>query len=359
MGLGHATRSLPIIRKYLANHNVYIISNGDALNFLKGELEGSPIKFFTLQDYPPLQRGRGLLYYLYLAHDFAVTTLIIKRESEFVNKIVQEYDIDWIISDGRCGSYSKQVPCYLISHQIRFMTPKILRIFQLLVDLFSIFMFSRFDGVLIPDYASPNNLAGRMSHNWITRHIRCHYIGILSSYYDLGLEQDIDYLFVVSGFLEEQKKSFVNALIKQSEELPGKKVFVLGDTRQEFHKVDAEHNIEIYFYALGQKRLELFNRAKFIISRCGYTTVMDLVEMGKKGLLFPTKNQVEQEYLQKYLQKNKYFLTCDSETDFDLKKLLAADFPVTEFVPDWKTAQSLTQLEEAVKHVHTRVASGS
>ncbi len=39
------------------------------------------------------------------------------------------------------------------------------------------------------------------------------------------------------------------------------------------------------------------NRSRLVISRSGYTTLMELVELGRPALLIPTPGQTEQEYL--------------------------------------------------------------
>ena len=53
-GLGHATRSLPVIRKLLnENHDITIISNGRALDLLKMELK-EKVSYVDIPDYPLL-----------------------------------------------------------------------------------------------------------------------------------------------------------------------------------------------------------------------------------------------------------------------------------------------------------------
>ena len=53
-GLGHATRSLPVIRKLIdENNELTIISNGRSLELLKNEL-GKNIEYVDIEDYPML-----------------------------------------------------------------------------------------------------------------------------------------------------------------------------------------------------------------------------------------------------------------------------------------------------------------
>ena len=54
-GLGHATRSLPVIRKLILEGNeLTIISNDRALELLKSELKDSVKEYISIQDYPML-----------------------------------------------------------------------------------------------------------------------------------------------------------------------------------------------------------------------------------------------------------------------------------------------------------------
>ncbi len=54
-------------------------------------------------------------------------------------------------------------------------------------------------------------------------------------------------------------------------------------------------------YVSTEEKTELMNRAQCVICRSGYTTLMELAELGKKrALLIPTPGQTEQEYLSWY-----------------------------------------------------------
>jgi hypothetical protein len=49
---------------------------------------------------------------------------------------------------------------------------------------------------------------------------------------------------------------------------------------------------------LGSKELaEALAGAELVVSRSGYTTLMDLVTLGRSALIVPTPGQAEQEYL--------------------------------------------------------------
>jgi UDP-N-acetylglucosamine:LPS N-acetylglucosamine transferase len=56
------------------------------------------------------------------------------------------------------------------------------------------------------------------------------------------------------------------------------------------------------------------NRAKLVITRPGYSTLMELVALGKKALFVPTPGQTEQVYLAKYHRKQGNFHSVDQDS---------------------------------------------
>src|SRR5690606_28033949 len=64
-----------------------------------------------------------------------------------------------------------------------------------------------------------------------------------------------------------------------------------------------------YFSHLNARELRSrMSEAELVISRSGYSTLMDLAAMGKKALLIPTPGQTEQEYLAAFLLSRKIAL---------------------------------------------------
>ena len=52
---------------------------------------------------------------------------------------------------------------------------------------------------------------------------------------------------------------------------------------------------------------EIMQNAGVIICRSGYSTIMDLAELGLSAILVPTPGQPEQEYLAGYLSRQGFF----------------------------------------------------
>lgn len=307
--LGHATRTSVIINHFLKKwFEIDILSYWNALNFLKSEFDGEKINFIEFTDYPHLERWKWWKFYYYLILDLIKTNIIIRKENNFVKNLWEKYN--FIFSDWRYWVYSKTIPSFLLSHQLDFIMPKWLNFFSHISNYFNYNSFKKFDHIFIPDYEDINNsLAWKLSHpNWIKK-LNHSYVWILSSFNELKQEktEKIDYLFTISWYLSEYKDDFLNKLLEQSKKLGWKKVFILWDTKKDYKK-ELENNITIYSFASWDLRKKLFLNAEIIISRAGYTTIMDLVELSKKAILFPTPNQTEQEYLVKFLSKNNLYV---------------------------------------------------
>lgn len=351
LGLGHATRSLVVIREYLRRgYAITVISSGNTLSFLRLELEAAHgVELRDMTDYPPLERGTGWRLYGYLAIDLFKTWRLIAREHRETRAIAADYD--FIFSDGRYGFHSRWTPSFILSHQIAFLPPKGLREVSWLTEHINVAALRKFDCLFIPDYPYPRaNLAGNLAHSH-NLHRSVHYhIGILSSYPALQVPQDIDYLFIISGYLLEHKDSFVRTLLEQASRLPGRKVFILGnaDSDPALYETFRRDDLEIHAIASGALRQELFGRARCVVSRAGYTTIMDLVEHGKRALLIPTPNQTEQEYLAYYLSSLGHFVSRDQRAP-DVQQGLEECRRTRPFEPPWRTAQSLLRLTDRIE----------
>lgn len=353
LGLGHATRTLPVINYFLKKGcKISILSYGNTLNFLNEEFKENPqIDFISFEDYPPLERGKEIFFYFYLLKDLINTKLIIKNEHERFHKIENKFD--FIFSDGKYGIYSKKIPSFILSHQISFVMPKKLGLFKFLIDYLNYLSFKKFDYLFIPDFKNEkNNFTGKLAHTKILKNLNHRYIGLLSSYKKLNLREDIDYLFIISGYLLEHKKTFIKKLIEQAKTLKGRKVFVLGDNSNKNVREIKKFNIKIYPSVNKKLRNELLNRANIVISRTGYTTIMDLIELNKNAILFPTPNQTEQEYLSEYLRDNSSFVICKDQDNFNLKELVKKinkKFKIKQRPLNIQTKDSLKKIERHIK----------
>ncbi len=296
----------------------------NALQFLKQELADFSVWYIEYEDYPKLERWEGGKYYYFIMMDILFINVLIRKERNFVKKIEKKYS--FIFSDGKYWAYSRKIPCFLLTHQLSFVMPKWMQIFSKPLDLGDFLYFKNFDCVFIPDYKSlKKSLAWNLSHpNWVSK-LDHHYIWILSSLYQVQKEPEaetIDFLFTISGYLLENKESFIQKLLQEAASLPGKKVFILWDSSSSEVKV-LEWNIKVYNSVCWEQRKDFFARANTIVSRAGYTTIMDCVELEKKAIFFPTPGQTEQQYLALSLsEKNNFVFWVETDSLGDLVERL-------------------------------------
>jgi UDP:flavonoid glycosyltransferase YjiC (YdhE family) len=299
MGLGHASRSLPIIQ-HLEDQNweLYIGSSGRSLQFLKYEISNA--NFFELPDYNLQYTTKGVSLILLLSQ---LPSLFkkIQIENAYTNQLVRENMIDMIISDHRYGCYHPDIPSFFMSHQMRYIAPKILRPLEFTGIWFNQYFREKYTAVLVPDEQEHNEglLSGRLSN--IGTSPDTHFCGILSSLKKNKAAEDIDVLISISG-PEPQRTIFENIAFSQIQDVPGKKVIVLGKPEDNRREVVSD-DLVIYHFASRTEMQELVNRSKLIVTRSGYSTLMEIIELQKKALFVPTPGQTEQLYLAERLKK--------------------------------------------------------
>jgi len=296
-GLGHATRSLPVMRKLISeNHHLTVISNGRSLEVLKKEL-GEKVLYVDIPDYPMLLSENTRQF---LAKSMMYWPVFIKRIEDGLaqlQKILEKQHYDCIISDSRYDMYSKKIPSFFISHQMRIMNPLQIKLFERAMERFNLFFFKRFIGIMVPDYKE-NNLSGDLSHN--LKRIdedSIHYVGVLSDFTKRPLKKDIDYLISISG-PEPQRSMLEEKIAAHASELEGNVVMTLG--KAEKYSIVKKQHLTTYTFVTKELREELLNKAKLVVSRSGYSTIMDVAVVGTKALFIPTPGQIEQEYLGQY-----------------------------------------------------------
>lgn len=316
MGLGHATRSLPIIREFLKrNWEVLLGSNGRALEFLKTELPGLP--FVITPDYAIEYAANGWLIPR-LAVQLPRLLKKIKEEQLCTHSAVMSFLPDLIFSDHCYGVHHKRVPSYFISHQIFFAMPNGLGMLGPLAARFNWRFHKPYVKIIIPDLpdAGRGLLSGDLgcTPGKSSKYV---YGGILSSMNRRESGDPLDLLVSISG-PEPQRTIFEQIILQQIEDVPGKKVVALGKS-ETLQLIRDTKDLQVYSHIPRREMEKLFNRAKLIVSRPGYSTLMELVELGKPALLVPTPGQTEQISLARYARERNWFYSVD-QANLDLAR---------------------------------------
>ncbi len=312
-GLGHASRLIPIINQLLIDkQNIILCGDGNALTFLKREfpeLESIRLKDLSIK-FSPYQ---GLFNLIKIVPQLFYQVFY---EHTAINRIIKKHQVDIIISDNRYGLWNKKVHSIFITHQLMVKLLKPFSPFEILVHKIIIRIIQNYNECWIPDYEDKNdNLSGDLSHKYLLND-NSKFIGPLSRFSLVGekktINKNYDIVAVISG--PEPSRSYFeeilyNTLYNSKYETliiqgkPNKRECVVINN---ITKVSSLDSTEIKAHLLT---------AKLIITRSGYSSLMDLSFINKKALLIPTPGQTEQEYLAAYHAKSHY--TC-SQNKFDL-----------------------------------------
>jgi len=345
-GLGHATRDIPVIHELIRRgHDVTLAACGNALSALRREFPEN--RFIEFPDYPAPYSSGSLFLPKFCAY-LPVLLRALAAERRSLSRILSRDRYDLIISDNRLGVYSERVPSLFITHQLHFHFPPVIWPVELFALLLNRMVQTRFERVIVPDNPpGPGSLAGKLSRPLLASSFsRLYYAGILATAQKLDIPEDLDLLVMVSG-PEPQRTIFEHTVLPQLPALDGTKVVLLGSpSRSTLTSPDPD--TRIVSYADTSEKISLLNRARFVICRSGYTSMMELAEVQKRhGLFVPTPGQTEQEYLSAYYSERGWFAS-QSQYRLDLARDMAAAQPFAGFPVMPRTVQNVQRLYEEV-----------
>ena len=298
-GFGHTSRCVPIINQLLRfNNRIIFAGNSQQCTFIKKEFPSIRTEFI---DGYNVKLNSNKNTYFQITNQLFKVSKAFKNELKWVGKFVAINKIDLILSDNRYGFRNTNVKSIFIGHQLNLQLPK----FENTVNRILNHKINQFNSVWIIDDENIN-LAGTLS-NPLGLTIPYIYIGLLSRFKVINQVSIYDYLIIISGpdpeniiFLKKIENLF-NSL--------NYKIAIVSTVKSSFKLGDCDCD---YFYFPSTVLLnQLFCQSKTIISKAGYTTLMELLLLNKKAILMPTKGQFEQEYLAKTI-KNDLFKFIDN-----------------------------------------------
>jgi len=316
-GMGHATRIIPLI-KYLMHNECEIVIAADGNIRALLQLEFPKATFITLEGYNVKYSKQKKWLALKIAIQIPAIIFSIFYEHRWLKKVVKKYSFDAIISDNRFGLYNFTVPCIYITHQLLVKTGN--KFSEKILQKIHYWFINKYTECWVPDYAGEKNLGGHLSHPLANIPANIHYIGCLSRFQKKSLVAlQYELLILLSG-PEPQRTILEKSLLHQLLYFDGKVLFVRG-LPAAVEQLPFQQNVSIINHLSAQELNEAIEQSKIVISRAGYTTIMDLVKLQKKGILIPTPGQTEQEYLADYLVQKKLFVSAAQDT-FNLKEAI-------------------------------------
>lgn len=322
-GLGHASRCIPLIRKYMSEGcEVVIGGDGESLALLRKHFP--ELRIIVL---PSLNMkystGNSQVWALAKAIPRLISWSI--RDHYALKRVLAEEHFDRIISDNRFGLYVNLRPksCYFgkynkprvvdpqkepetiyITHQLMIKTPKGFRWLEPMLAAIHRNIILKYTRCWIPDFAGPDNLSGDLSHK-LPLPRNAIFIGPLTrfpikqSFQDKSLHTDPNYriVAVLSG-IEPQRTMFEEHIIKHYAGREEAVLIVRGKTNLPNTQIQKQ-NITFVPYLDDVTLQQSLLNAEIILARSGYSTIMDFHALGclYKSHLVPTPGQPEQEYL--------------------------------------------------------------
>lgn len=305
-GIGHATRSIPIIQHYLdLGNSIIIFSDGEAYKLLA--LQFPELIIHVLPSYNVQYKLNKLLFIDLLIQSFHIKNAI-QNERNVIAQFHHHTPADIVISDNRYGCYIQGKENFFITHQLKIKSYKWVEyVGQKLISNF----ISPFKEIWIPDYKSVN-LSGELA-NVDTKQTK-RWIGLESIKREAS-SKSIDILFILSGpepRRSQLEKKYLDLIPKIKQSV----TFIAGNFQNQYAEYEKE-NLTYFSYKSYAETLDCISMAKLIICRSGYSSLIDLYKLKKKNIIcIPTQGQPEQEYLAKHWCEKKWVKMIE-EDDMD------------------------------------------
>lgn len=320
-GLGHATRCIPIIRALMAQANrVIIATSGRSLELLQKEF--TTLEFEQLPEYGITYGKSAVGTFFKLLLQIPKSLFAKNEECKIASQLVTKYSADIIISDNRFGMHSSLCKSIFITHQIRVRLPWYVRFLEYPFFLINKRMITKFNECWIPDYEGENNISGILSHSWSIPNAV--FIGPLTAReFDMDNPKAFDVVAILSG-PEPQRSMFETELRNVLPDLPYTSCIIRGVLAKKNQSTKVGNCI-IQTFADNSEINQYLSGASLIISRAGYSSIMDYEKLKVRAILVPTPGQSEQEYLSDYLKsKSNYFSVSQNQIKTKLAATIAS-----------------------------------
>lgn len=277
-GMGHVSRSIPLIKKLLKQNNTITLCGTEAqLKIYRHYFDS--LTFLPFPGYPFSFSEQGFNSKKFIGQ-FARLYRAFRHEMKVLHRIQQEESFDFILSDHRYGFRCKGTHSIFITHQCQFALPWYLKIGQWV----NAYFIKQFDTCWIIDDEKKRH-AGELSK--IT-HPQSAYIGLLSRF--SGEKNPTFTSKTYKILLLNGPEAFHPLLLEAFKGISFD--YIIGKSNHP----EAVKYTQIQDWLLADQKVIA---AHTIYSFCGYSTLMDTIALGAKWECIPTPGQWEQRYLYK------------------------------------------------------------
>ena len=295
-GMGHATRCIPIIEELIAQ-NAEVILMGSERVLERWKMVFPDLERIQSNDHS-IEYSSGKGNFIKILRQ---VPLIKKKEQETYIQLLalcKKRKIDLIISDNRYYFYHERVYSVIISHQL---SPKLPSFLNLISAPFKMYMASlhrHFNEIWIADAPLSSSIAGDLSKNRFVDRPSFH-LGVLSRFKrPIERSKRNKHVLIASGPQPQQGiliDEFVRIYSGSVTELT-----IITSLSYNLCEKSLE-NIVILSNPNDEEFVNTLKTSSLIITRSGYSSIMDLFRLNTPALLIPTPGQTEQEYLADYM----------------------------------------------------------
>lgn len=356
-GLGHASRCVPVIMAFIREGcRVIVAVSGAGAGLIKSECNSESL---TIVPFPgfTVSYARSFLF-ARLVMQVPAFVLHVYKERKLLKGLVEKFRPGLIVSDNRYGLLHDEVPSILITHQLKPSLPYYLKAFEYILAAVIRNRMSSFYECWIPDYHDfPAAGDLTMGHDKLPAAYFTGWLSRFDAMAGLNVKDNFRYriMFLLSGpepqrslfedkIIEDLKKGDVPALVVRG--LPGEPV--RGKIRS---------GVEIVSFMDSGELMDALLESEVVVCRSGYSSVMDMLTLGKPAVLVPTPGQTEQEYLGRWLSDRGWFRVIEQK-NFDIDLILNKELSPDNGnrLPSQRRERDL--LEERVRSVLKRISSG-
>jgi uncharacterized protein (TIGR00661 family) len=294
-GLGHATRLVPVIDQLLKlGADVFIGADNRPFAYLRQRFP--ECTFIQLPGFSVRYPANGSMA-LAMIKSYPEMLSTSKKAKLLLEEIIKENKIDIVISDNRYELSSDLAYCVFITHQLNIQTPGLSKVGKPFITKKINSYIRNFDELWIPDFEKEPSLSGKLSHNLKLPVNNFHFVGPLSRFSLVKAKPSSEKpgLLVLLSGPEPQRTLLEELLINQAVHSGIKTTILQG--KPESAGSSENRNVKLISHLPDDELVWLIKEAKTIISRPGYSTIMDLAVLGRKAIFIPTPGQTEQEYL--------------------------------------------------------------
>lgn len=216
----------------------------------------------------------------------------IQAEHRKINSIIEEQNIQYLISDNRYGCWSGRIPSVIITHQVNIQMPTVWKWLQPVVNFFNHRQLKKFNHIWVPDFPS-HPITGIMT---TPGRMKVAFVGMLSRFKkEQALQTNTKGILALVSGPEPQRTLFEKSLIRELKKIAGAKILVRGLPGNT--EPQTGNAIEFLNHVSRKELQEMIMKTEWVICRPGYSTLMDLAALQAKAVCVPTPGQTEQELL--------------------------------------------------------------